>query len=460
MTKIPILLSILGVVGRVSGSLNMDLNNRHSSVSPMPIVASGDVSVQGAAPEVIANQNVAGLNFTELSISMGQLKWEFQYEDDQERTFSRYVMASLDFWNGVTEAQADTALATLGEKSDLATWTNWRTEYTARDGRFTKGTTLSAPIAWGDPLNSNQSDIIYYAIEYKNWNDSTVEPVWYRGKLDYRDCAHAPATEIDMTCRFSLDPITNLYNVTPTGGTLSYDDEMAQIARESYLDAIRRRVEELERRKENNDESYYAEIEGTEYAFDTAKRNIETMHASDRLADEINELEQRLTALKQIDNTTPDPDTDQDLDTDSGNTIPGPDEVMPDTGDVNSHPDETTSGETGPNTGSMFETGGTTSDINNKGVNPGHQNTSRDGANNVHNDLVANDEHTNSNTFQEVDDRSGIDLNAGPDIEVPNLGDEIPWLRRHLWVLSLPIVTIALVVFILAKRRDASDDEI
>ena len=97
MTKIPILLSILGVVGGVSGSLNMDLNNRHSSVSPMPIVASGDVSVQGAAPEVIANQNVAGLNFTELSISMGQLKWEFQYEDDQERTFSRYVMASLDF---------------------------------------------------------------------------------------------------------------------------------------------------------------------------------------------------------------------------------------------------------------------------------------------------------------------------------------------------------------------------
>ena len=234
MTKIPILLSAISLLGGVS------------PLSDGIITQSTDLSLKANESSVVANQNVAGLNFTKLNLATGQLDWDFQYQDDEGRVFSRYVMASLNFMGGITEAEADRNLATLGESDNWA-WVNWLTSYDARDGRYTKGESLGATLAWGDMFKNNQSDLVYYAIQYKNWDDPTVEPVWYRGKLDYRSCAHTPNIEstYQSMCQISLDPITNQYVFTPSDGTLSYEDEMAQILRELYLDAVRGLIEGL-----------------------------------------------------------------------------------------------------------------------------------------------------------------------------------------------------------------------
>ena len=154
MTKIPVILSILSLVG-ANSFLPANTN----------LMAERVALEQKSSASVVANQNVAGLNFTELNLAMGQLNWEFQYHDNEGRTFSRYVIASLNFLDGVTEAEADQNLATLGE-ADWDTWTNWRVDYDARDDRYGEGAKLSANIAWGDPLQFNQSDLIYYAVQY------------------------------------------------------------------------------------------------------------------------------------------------------------------------------------------------------------------------------------------------------------------------------------------------------
>lgn len=473
MTKIPIFLSILGVAGGVLGPLTAQVGASQyglTSISEPKETISGSKevisetredggSVRTGDSSVVANQNVAGLNFIELNFGLGQLKWEFQYEDDQGRTFSKYIMTSLDFWRGVTEAQADAALAELGN-SDSETWTSWRSTYTARDGRYAKGMKLSAPIAWSDPLNSNQSDLIYYAIEYRNRNDPTVAPVWYRGKIDYRACAHSPNIEASGVCYFSLDPVTNLYNITPVGGTLSYDDEMAQLARKSYLDAARKQIGDLERRKQDDDEGYRNGIEGAEYTFNVAKRGVETMHASEKLASEIQDLEQRLAALKQDDSAMPDPDDSQGSSPDP-DTTPNPD-TTPD-----SNPEQSDNSSSDPNLGpnstqnSGSDSKGTVSDAGNTTGSVGNNLDVGGGASEAKGDAPKSPEiASNLLAKEDIDDRSAASPDAGSEVELPKLGNEAPWLKRHLWVLALPIAVIILVIFILVKRNNVEDDEI
>lgn len=45
-------------------------------------------------------------------------------------------------------------------------------------------------------------------------------------------------------------------------------------------------------------------------------------------------------------------------------------------------------------------------------------------------------------------------------IGVPKLGASEPWLKRHLWVLLLPVGLIGLVIIVLVRRRRDDDDEI
>lgn len=58
----------------------------------------------------------------------------------------------------------------------------------------------------------------------------------------------------------------------------------------------------------------------------------------------------------------------------------------------------------------------------------------------------------------EVDDRSGSREEPSSEVEIPNLGDEEPWLKRNLWALLLPVGLVALVVVLLIKRRDEEDE--
>ena len=155
MTKIPFFLSALSLAG-ANTALSPTLDNINR-VSDTPVA-------------VVANENVAGLNFKQLNLATGQIKWDFQYQDNEGRTFSRYIMTSLNYMSGVTEEEADRQLATLGE-SKFDDWTTWRTTYSASDASFTSGTTLGATLAWGEVLKNNKSDLVYYAIQYKNWDE-------------------------------------------------------------------------------------------------------------------------------------------------------------------------------------------------------------------------------------------------------------------------------------------------
>lgn len=441
MTKIPIILSILSLVG-ANSFLPANTN----------LMAERVVLEQKSSASVAANQNVAGLNFTELNLAMGQLNWEFQYHDNEGRTFSRYVIASLNFLDGVTEAEADQNLATLGE-ADWDTWTNWRVDYDARDDRYGEGAKLSANIAWGDPLQFNQSDLIYYAVQYKNWNDPSVAPVWYRGKLDYRGCAHDPnlETTYQKTCKIALDSSTNQYIITPSGGKLSYADEMAQIARNSYLTPVEEQIAQLERRKQDGDESYRNSIGGVEYELDEAKRLIDAMHMSEQLSGEITVLEQRLAELKKQ-------DSDSDSDSDSGNdnsAVEKPDNQG------NKGDDNLISGETTGNIGT--EVGGVGITANSQAVAESEtvgQLTMRRNMGDTTSDaeLIASD---GQGKVDYAGDEVGVgQANNKSAIGVPKLGASEPWLKRHLWVLLLPVGLIGLVIIVLVRRRRDDDDEI
>jgi len=447
MTKIPIFLSILSLAG--GSSLN-PLNINTAAVQSQPASAAKAHSLTEDA-RIIANENVAGINFTDLSLAMGQLNWEFQYQDAEGRTFSRYVMASHNFMGGVTEAEADQKLATLGT-TNWNDWTNWRVDYAARDGHFVPGTKLGATIAMGNPLRMNQSDIIYYAFEYKNWDNPSVKPVWYRGKLDYRACAHTPDIEsrYGMTCKISLDSATNRYNITPAGGTLSYDDEMAQIIRESYLDPLRQQIADLEKRKAAGDESYRNGIDGAEYSLNEARQQIEIMHLTATLADELANLEQRIAQLRQEDTTQPEisqPETDQpgvgDGD-DTGNNIQDNDQ-----GDTK---DEIQSGVAQLGVDSQAAPKELSSTNNSATTTKQVINKSEENKN-----LVSSDGSDSDNLRSDIDDRSESESY----IEIPDLGKEEPWLKRHPLALLLPVGLIALVIVILVKRhREENEDEI
>lgn len=439
MTKIPVILSILSLVG-ANSFLPANTN----------LMAERVALEQKSSASVVANQNVAGLNFTELNLAMGQLNWEFQYHDNEGRTFSRYVIASLNFLDGVTEAEADQNLATLGE-ADWDTWTNWRVDYDARDDRYGEGAKLSANIAWGDPLQFNQSDLIYYAVQYKNWNDPSVAPVWYRGKLDYRGCAHDPnlETTYQKTCKIALDSSTNQYVITPSGGKLSYADEMAQIARNSYLALVEEQIAQLERRKQDGDESYRNSIGGVEYELDEAKRLIDAMHMSEQLSGEITDLEQRLAELKK-----------QDSDSDSGNdnsAVEKPDDDQGNKGD-----DNLISGETTGNIGAEVG-GGVGVTANSQAVAESEtvgQLTMRRNMGDTTSDaeLIASDGQ--GKVDYGGDEVGGGQANNKSAIGVPKLGASEPWLKRHLWVLLLPVGLIGLVIIVLVRRRRDDDDEI
>lgn len=441
MTKIPVILSILSLVG-TNSFLPANTN----------LMAERVVLEQKSSASIVANQNVAGLNFTELNLAMGQLNWEFQYHDNEGRTFSRYVIASLNFLDGVTEAEADQNLATLGE-ADWDTWTNWRVDYDARDDRYGEGAKLSANIAWGDPLQFNQSDLIYYAVQYKNWNDPSVAPVWYRGKLDYRGCAHDPnlETTYQKTCKIALDSSTNQYVITPSGGKLSYADEMAQIARNSYLALVEEQIAQLERRKQDGDESYRNSIGGVEYELDEAKRLIDAMHMSEQLSGEITDLEQRLAELKK---------QDSDSDSDSGNdnsAVEKPDDDQGNKGD-----DNLISGETTGNIGAEVG-GGVGVTANSQAVAESEtvgQLTMRRNMGDTTSDaeLIASD---GQGKVDYGGDEVGVgQANNKSAIGVPKLGASEPWLKRHLWVLLLPVGLIGLVIIVLVRRRRDDNDEI
>lgn len=434
MTKIPIFLSILSLVGGVSTTpLAIQTAKTHSSAE---------------RPSVVANQNVAGLNFTQLSLAIGQLDWEFQYQDSEGRTFSRYVMATPNFMNGVTEAEADQKLATLGV-TDWNDWTNWQDEFAARDGRYGSGTNLSATIAWSDPLHLNQPDLIYYAIEYKNWNDPSVEAVWYRGKLDYRGCAHAPDIETNygMICQISLDKNTNSYHFTPNSGTLSYEEEMKQIARESYLDSVRQQIEGLEDRKAKGDESYRAEIDSAELALNNAKRHIDDMHLTEALADEVSDLENRIAKLRQEDTTLP----NEDKDDEGGNPLPDDGEE-----DRPVNNDSQVGSNISQSNQSNREKSVTPNPVI-SGATPVADSDSNNTAALFNSSAEADQNNQTSESSGGIDDHSGAKSN----IEVPDLGADSPWLKRHLWVLLLPVGLIGLVIFILVKRRrEDEEDEI
>lgn len=413
---------------------------------------------QKSSTSVIANQNVAGLNFTELNLAMGQLNWEFQYHDNEGRTFARYVMASLNFLDGVTEAEADQNLATLGE-ADWENWTNWRDDYNAHDDRYVEGTKLSASIAWGDPLQLNQSDLIYYAVQYKNWNDPSVAPIWYRGKLDYRGCAHDPnlETTYQKTCKIALDPSTNQYIITPSGGKLSYIDEMTQIARDSYLAPVEQQIVGLERRKQDGDEGYRNDIGGVEYALDEAKRLIDAMHMSEQLADEITDLEQRLAELKK-----------QDADSGSGSNSGNENGVVGAPGDDDQdHNQDYSGGDSAPATEEADGGVGTGSAGNATSSQVAAESGAIADSSITYRIAKVADSGAGviiDNTQGKVDyignEVGGKQVNNNSAIGVPKLDTSEPWLKQHLWVLLLPVGLIGLVIIILVRRRRDDDDEI
>lgn len=459
MTKIPILLSILSLAGNSSAVPAMIDSISEPADIGAEVLGLNDVAEGNKATNVITNQGVPGLKFDELELGMGQLSWNFEGPDSEGRTFSRYIMAGLNYQNGATEAEADAALTNLGGSSD-GIWTSWKTDFKARENKYVDGKKLFATIAWGNPFELNMPDLIYYAFEFRNWNDSTVEPVWYRGKIDYRSCVHDPGIRAvyGNTCTFSFDAGANRYNITPNGGTLSYEEELIELGREQYLDRVRSEIEELEKRKQDGDEGYRDYIDDANSALTEAKKWIEQIHATEGLAGEITDLEQRIEKLRQTETVPP---TTGDNDENGG-------------GDDNKNDGDDNTGNAGGAGSAGGADAGSGKIENNLGeLNRGGSevvgkiaSTASTGKKVVFHLGNGKTESTESSakegspeTIGDIDDRSGTDSNQSGEVELPKLGNEEPWLKRNLWVLLLPVVAIGFLILILVKRRRDDEEE-
>ena len=245
--KVAMVVATLGVMGGI-GSM------------ALPVVAvGGDVAGLGESEAGVEGSNERweeGL-FLEANVINTDLQIGYLYPmhnyltvwltPSKTRALKRLVVAYYDYEQGVTEAEADAGLATLGE--DAAEWAvvMYDKEYwLGMDGHNPVELSGFEVMVEGE-FTDNKRDLLYYAAEFGEpelLEDGTTEwknTVWLRGKYDYRSCIHGPDFKPELpnyvglpTC-FSREGEDGKYMITATeggevvAGILTWEEEWRQI---------------------------------------------------------------------------------------------------------------------------------------------------------------------------------------------------------------------------------------
>lgn len=114
-----------------------------------------------------------------------------------EWQLQRIWLATFDYENGWTETEVD---ALLDEWTTLeAEWVKVTKEQVFQNmGLHAYATiplTIGTSRAQHDLTQVNLADVLYYAAEFKDLADDDAEPMWVRGKVDYRGCVHSQRFE-------------------------------------------------------------------------------------------------------------------------------------------------------------------------------------------------------------------------------------------------------------------------
>lgn len=174
--------------GRVNEMAKTILNNDPISGNKLSLLAEN-----GQNDEIFLTENDVNSKFNILSVDFKSNQIGVRIYEREGWQIKRVVMAYRNYEGGVTEAEADASLATLGEKDDEKWKGMW--DYDAKgvpslyhymvpreDGKVVK-------------IGENLTDVLYYAVEYgtKTSNNGTEweNEWWSRGKINYRNCVHS-----------------------------------------------------------------------------------------------------------------------------------------------------------------------------------------------------------------------------------------------------------------------------
>lgn len=123
----------------------------------------------------------------------GVIEVEMDSPIGQELQVQRAWVASMDYENGWTEAEVDALLEDWTELE--AEWTKVAKEQVLSNMGLHSYATIPLTIGSSrlqyDLTEVNLPDILYYAAEFKDLANEGAEPIWVRGKVDYRGCVHA-----------------------------------------------------------------------------------------------------------------------------------------------------------------------------------------------------------------------------------------------------------------------------
>ena len=256
MKKLVMMMAALGVMGGVGGAA-------------LPVMAtSGDV---GGLGEGVAGIEGSGERWEEgLLLEANTISpdlripnlypmhnyMEIELVPSETRALKRLVVAYYDYERGVTEAEADAGLATLGE--DAAEWAVVFYDEEYRFGEFDHPLlNLSGFEVWiKGEFTENKRDLLYYAAEFgepelqEDGSTAWQNTVWLRGKYDYRSCVHGPDFKpvlpnyIGIPTCSARDVEDGKYIVTATRGgevaegILTWEEEWRQIQLERLQEIV------------------------------------------------------------------------------------------------------------------------------------------------------------------------------------------------------------------------------
>lgn len=256
MKKLAMMMAALGVMGGVAlpvMATSGDVGGLGESVAG--IEGSGERWEEGLLLE--ANTISPDLRIPNLYPMHNYM--EIELVPSETRALKRLVVAYYDYERGVTEAEADAGLATLGE--DAAEWAVVFYDEEYRFGEFDHPLlNLSGFEVWIEgEFTENKRDLLYYAAEFgepelqEDGSTAWQNTVWLRGKYDYRSCIHGPDFKpvlpnyIGIPTCSARDVEDGKYIVTATWGgevaegILTWEEEWRQI----QLERLREMVVEM-----------------------------------------------------------------------------------------------------------------------------------------------------------------------------------------------------------------------
>lgn len=441
-------------------------------------VPSGVMRVRSTADSLIANVYDERLRFLRIVPEEGLFELrlgEFSY--DYAWTLRRVIVATYNYNDGITEAEADVYALALGEEQAVG-WTQSRLDIPI-DTIASGGFWLENNVVKADLTKVNRSDILYYALEFENLSNPVADPEWIRGKLDYRSCVHAPSFRLgeNMTCRAEIDHDAGKYvflapeEYAEAEGILSWKEELLEVLRER-LNEIRDEIVVQEEIKSIGGEVGEWWVESRESWLNQEVLVIEKLGYQEVLQPEVSDLANRLRNLRSSDggaegeDGTGVGDSDNVDNSDGSDGSDGSDDVTNGgeggIGGGFDIPDGSGGGSNVPNVdGAGLDSndvavGGAVANLGWGVQVSGGKHVLTDGSRGKISEGEAQD-YVRLNS--EVASQQGIEGDKG-DIAVPKLGDEenvisSSWMKRALWLIIMVFCGLLMMLVRWIKRRRA-----